>query len=126
MTKFKVGDPVRCIYNDKGTQEYVGSEGKITAVGSGQHPYCVSFSDAGFAECELQLITNKMSLIEKAGLLFKSEPEKSLRKAGFFNKEDLATPEGQQVYISYLMKKDEAFKKDVVDPILAEDAKNAG
>lgn len=54
---FKIGDKVRCKWNDNGTQEYVGKTGKITGItGSYSYPYEVDFTTWDFSEKELELI----------------------------------------------------------------------
>lgn len=67
------------------------------------------------------LTLDNMSLLEKAALAFKKEPEKSFRKAGVTNGDDILTDEGTKVFLGFLLKKHgEEFKKEVVDPILKE------
>lgn len=64
---------------------------------------------------------NNMSVTEKFLIAFKSEPEKSFRKTGITNGDDILTEEGQTVFLSWLLKKHgDEFKKEVVDPILKE------
>ncbi len=67
--------------------------------------------------------SNMKSLSEKMALVFKGEPQKSFIKAGIMNADESLTDEGQQVFLAFLIKENgEKFKKDVVDPILAEDS----
>lgn len=60
--KFKVGDRVRCVHNDNGSDEYVGSVGVVMAIikdsyGGDTWPYKISFSnDASFSGAELELV----------------------------------------------------------------------
>ncbi len=62
-----------------------------------------------------------MSIQEKFVLAFKSEPEKTFRKTGITNGDDLLTDEGQKVFLSWLLKKNQdEFKKEVADEILAD------
>lgn len=61
MHKFKVGDAVRCFYNDDGSNQYVGYEGVITDIDNysyegRRYPYEVNFSNSNFGEHELELI----------------------------------------------------------------------
>lgn len=123
MRKLKIGDSVKCIANDNGSGEYIGMEGSVISVGSCEYKYrySVSFCSAGFSDEELKLTKNYMNTKEKFALIFKGEPEKSLRKAGLTNGDDLATEEGVQLYVSYLMKKDKTFLDEVVVPILKEE-----
>ncbi len=133
--KFKVGDIVRAgdVQGYLGeicdTYCYIwqnihsGSYGSIHPSTKGYtYSWAVSMS-------ELTLVksgkSNNMSVLEKFALAFKSEPEKSLRKLGLLNGDDLATQEGMQVYVSYLMKKDKTFQEEVVAPLIAEDRKES-
>lgn len=64
--QFKVGNRVKCVYNDNGSQEYVGTVGTITAIdGEKNHPYYVSFCRASFAENELALVCEKYKVGQK-------------------------------------------------------------
>ncbi len=72
------------------------------------------------------------NFLEKAALAFKSEPEKSFRKAGVTNGDDLFTEEGAKLFLTWLSKQDcqklaahkgsiqDKFREDVVDKILEE------
>lgn len=62
------------------------------------------------------------TILEKAALAFKKEPERSLRKAGLTNGDDMLTAEGQTVFLSWLLHNKYAadFKKEVVDDMLKE------
>lgn len=65
-----------------------------------------------------------MNLVEKFALAFKTEPEKSFIKAGIMNPDSSMTDDGKELFMTYLLKKNGGdFKTTVVDPILAEDAK---
>lgn len=67
---------------------------------------------------------NNMNLSEKMALVFKGEPEKSFIKAGIIDISEELTEEGWEIFGTWLLKKNgDAFKKEVVDPIL-EDMKN--
>ena len=64
------------------------------------------------------------SLLEKAAIAFKNEPEKSFRKAGITDGDDLLTEDGVKLFLSFLLRKYGAeFKKEVVDPLLVEEKK---
>ncbi len=64
------------------------------------------------------------SLIEKAKLAFKGEPEKSFIKAGVMEADETLTEEGTELFLTFLLKKHGTeFKAEVIDPILAEEAK---
>src|SRR4051812_1565225 len=61
-----------------------------------------------------------MSIINKAKLAFKGEPEKSFIKAGVIDSSENLTAEGQTVFLNWLLKKHGLdFKKEVIDPIMA-------
>ena len=65
-----------------------------------------------------------MTLKDKFALVFKGEPEKSLIKAGIMNADESLTNEGRELWTAFLVKKfGNEFKKEVVDPILAEEEK---
>lgn len=63
------------------------------------------------------------SFTDKMSLMFKSEPEKSYRKAGIINGDDIITDQGAKIFLTWLLKKNPEFKAEVVDPILSEDTK---
>jgi hypothetical protein len=54
------------------------------------------------------------------------EPQKSFRKAGITNGDDLLTGDGQQIFLSWLLHEKYAddFKKEIVDGILEEKKKD--
>jgi hypothetical protein len=55
-------------------------------------------------------------------LAFKSEPDRSFRKAGITNGDDFLTDDGQKIFLSWLLKKHgDDFKTAVVDDLLAEE-----
>lgn len=67
--------------------------------------------------------STSMELTKKFALVFKAEPQKSFIKAGITDANDILTSDGQAVFLAYLLKQNgDAFKKDVVDPILADEA----
>lgn len=67
---------------------------------------------------------NNMSLKEKFATAFKSEPEKTFRKAEITNGDDFLTEDGQNIFLSWLLKKHgEEFKKEVVDKLTKSDKK---
>ena len=62
-----------------------------------------------------------MSIIESFAQLVKSEPQKSFRKAGITNGDDLLTDEGVKVFLTWLLNKNaNEFKEEVVTPLLVE------
>lgn len=67
---------------------------------------------------------NNMDIKEKFLTSIKKEPEKSFRKAGITNGDDMLTSDGQAVFLCWLLQKNGTeFKKDVVDDILKEEEK---
>ena len=82
---------------------------------------------SGSYEKELKLYssnTNSMDLKEKFLLAITAEPQKSFRKTGITNGDDLFTEDGQKIFLSWLLKKhQDEFKKDIVDGILDEQEK---
>jgi hypothetical protein len=63
-----------------------------------------------------------MTLKEKFVLAITSEPQKSFRKAGITNGDDLLTDEGEKIFLSWLLSKNaDAFKTEVVDELLKEE-----
>ena len=58
--------------------------------------------------------------------LFLKEPEKSFRQAKITGDDGFLTADGQAIFLQYLLSKNgDAFKTDVVDGLIAEDAKNS-
>lgn len=136
MSKFKVGDKVRIKQIESGYNtgtvlfvddmlRYCGLETTIRQInGYGILLDC----DGGkwnWVKEWLELVDNKnknMSLKEKFASVFLKEPEKSFRKAGVTDSDGVLTSEGQNVFLSFLLKKNgDAFKSEIIDPILAEE-----
>lgn len=74
-----------------------------------------------------RLLTNNNSIMDSIKEAFVNlttpEPLKSFRKAGIVNGDNLPTEEGQAVFLSWLLKKNETdFNAEVVQPILKEQA----
>lgn len=96
---------------------YSGIVWKLKSVKDSQELY--AFED------DLKINNNNMTnLIERAKLAFKTEPAKTLIKAGFFTNEELPTKEGADIYLAYLMKNDSKFKTDILDPLVEEQKKD--
>lgn len=128
--KFKVGDKVRIIQeNWSGPGGTRGMVGVISQRTHGQKEFKVGEAESYlglYNSDELELIssTNQttMDIKEKFQLAFKSEPEKSFRKAGVTNGDDYLTDDGQKIFLSWLLKKHGTeFKTEVVDELLKED-----
>lgn len=126
MAKFKIGDKV---LRFQGGTNGGFNEGDTGVVVKGDYINVLmdknGKTEDGNDEDNLKLISSKavnMNLIEKAKLAFKGEPEKSFIKAGVMDSNENLTPEGQQLFLTYLLKTNGAdFKKTVIDPILAEE-----
>ena len=135
MRIFKIGDKVKVVrHKNNCYYSEIGETGVVTNVGYFDDVYPIQIRlekknskglyEEKFAEEDLELITtntNNMNTLDKFALLFKSEPEKSFRKAGITNSDDMLTDDGQKIFLSWLMKKNgDAFKTEVVDPLLAD------
>lgn len=99
--------------------------GQLWSIKSSSGSYAYAFSE------DLELIEdnnkkNNMSininLKEKFALAMTPEPQKSFRKAGITNGDDLLTDDGQKVFLSWLLKQNaDTFKKEIVDDLLKEE-----
>ena len=59
---------------------------------------------------------------EKFALMLAGEPEKTFRKLGITNGDNLLTEDGATVFLSWLLKANgDAFKKEVCDPMVEAD-----
>lgn len=66
-------------------------------------------------------VETNMNLKEKLLLAMKPEPEKSFRKLGITNGDDMLTEEGKELYYNWKFQQDKAqFKTEVVDKLLEE------
>lgn len=64
------------------------------------------------------------SILEKFKTSLLKEPQKSFRKAGITNGDNMLTTEGTAIFLSYLLEKEgDAFKSAVVDELLEEEKK---
>lgn len=118
--KFKKGDKVKCIWNCNGTKRYVGNTYIVKSHANDTNEgHCVYLEGGpNMREDELELIKTKpsMNLQERVRLAFKGEPDKSFAKAGITDMNDDLTPDGTQVFLSWLLRKNgNPFKKEVVD-----------
>jgi hypothetical protein len=103
--KFKIGDKVEVVYDDRGGTAYIGKPGKIIGLNC--------------SEEELKL--KNMNIKEQFTLSITPEPQKSFRKVGITNGDNILTDEGLRVFSSWLLNKHaEEFKKDVVDDMVKE------
>lgn len=120
----RVGDKVRRI-NGENAGMNDGDTGIIVSVADGK--YCDVKNDrtgkvANHHQENFVLISTNyinMNLLEQAKLAFKGEPEKSFIKAGVLDSNENLTADGQQLFLTYLLKKHgEDFKTTVIDPII--------
>lgn len=122
--KFKVGDVVEVVWDDKGNATHIRKTGKITNIDySGYaYPYHLDCFYYNFREDELKLKKEKiMNIKEQFTLAITPEPQKSFRKVGITDGDNLLTDDGVKVFLSWLLTKNaDAFKKEVVDDMVAE------
>jgi len=88
----------------------------------GDYTYSILKMYADIVEEKLINNFNKMNIKEKFVLALTKEPQKSFRKVGITNGDDILTDDGEKVFISWLLhsKFAEEFKKDVVVDMLKE------
>jgi hypothetical protein len=122
---FKIGDEVEVVWDDKGDSKYIGSVSKIESIIEDySYPYKLEMFAARFKKEELKLTNKNMNIKEQFTLAMTPEPQKSFRKVGITNGDNILTEDGMKIYLSWkLMKDADAFKKEVVDDMLAEQEK---
>lgn len=142
MPEFKIEDEVKIIYSRGSTQDnyLLGKIGIVKCIHAdsdlgiefpdsfpGQHD-CNGIIKSGqgrwFEVNQLELIKSKGNFMGSIRDFYKSitksEPEKSLNKAGLTDSNDVLTNEGREVFIAYLLEQNKtAFKTAVADPIIA-------
>lgn len=70
---------------------------------------------------QISLKNKIMDLKEKFLLSITKEPQKTFRKTGITNGDDLLTDDGKEIFINWLFQKNkDEFKKEVVDDLLKE------
>lgn len=129
---FKVGDKIKMIQDCSGCLE-----GEICEIHccsrSGRYDCLFARGKEGECSCQnkWELISSSetislgekiMNIKEKFILALTKEPQKSFRKVGVTDGDDLLTEDGQKVFLSWLLhsKFADEFKKDVVDNMLKE------
>jgi len=118
--KFKIGDEVEVVWDDKGSFKYIGKTGKISNIYDNDF-YCYQLDCFSCAFCEKELKLKTMNIKEQFTLSIIPEPQKSFRKVGITNGDNILTDEGLKVFSSWLLNKHaEEFKKDVVDDMVNE------
>jgi len=120
--KLKVGDEVKIVWDDKGSTEYINKIGKILSVSPDYlYPYRLENISVSFKEEELELINKNMNIKEQFTLAMTPEPQKSFRKVGITNGDNILTEDGMKIYLSWRLMKDATeFKKEIVDDMVAE------
>lgn len=117
---FHEGDLILSTIKCSGAE--AGQKYTLTALGYLSGTGCSCGGGWELMECVVNKSKNMASLKEKMALVFKGEPEKSFIKAGVMNTDETLTPDGNAVFMAWLLKKNGAdFKKEVVDPILADE-----
>lgn len=129
MSKFKVGDIVRTP-SGRSDLKVIGYHGgevydlERVASRSGAllgERYYREFCDYQWTLVKTNNNNTIMDLKNKFVSIFLTEPEKSFRKSGVTNGDGILTPEGQEVFLTWLLKKHGTeFKTEVVDEILKE------
>ncbi len=129
--KFKIGDKVRVKSNLQANNysvgyEFIISDKSFQPDGAHGGVYFPSVGNGMYGE-DLEIISNiykNMNMLEKFALTFKTEPEKSFRKAGIIDSNDTLTADGQKIFLSWLLKDSvigPKFKTEVVDELLKKD-----
>lgn len=125
-------DSAVVVCKGRGNSVYVHTNGDGKPVGDscpcGKHNWILHTDEFSFNVIKKgwSKSTKNMSLISKAQLLFKGEPEKSFIKAGVLDSNEMPTEDGVKLVVATLLKDAEfagKFKKTVVDPILADEDK---
>lgn len=132
MTEFNVGDRVRRVSGGRNEGMDEGCEGTVVRFEEG-NLYIKEYGgnnnnhhhDPKYFILVASGNSTIMNLREKFVLAFIKEPNRSFRKAGITNGDDILTEEGSRVFQSWLLhnKYAEEFKKEVVDVILVEEEK---
>lgn len=120
-----VGDTVR---NVKSDSDRFGLEAEVISVVAGtvHVVYASGAKGVDGGGDYYEKINNKDTIMstlkQKVALVFKNEPERSFIKAGVLNIDETFTEEGRDTFLAFLLKKNgDAFKTEVIDPILAEE-----
>lgn len=118
---YEVGDEFEVVADTCHHSFPIGS--KVTVTTNGESEDRFYSGNIYFKKQDVKPKNNYMTnLKEKMALVFKGEPEKSFIKAGIMNADETLTSDGQAIFLAWLLKNEgDAFKKEVVDPILAEE-----
>ena len=102
---------IGCYYRSNG-----GIEAKIYSVKFGSYVTSIILN-----ENQIELINKPMNIKEKFAIALLPEPNKSARKIGILDGDNLLTDEGSKIFLSWLYQKNaEDFKKEVIDGLLKE------
>lgn len=95
-----------------------GSCGEKKPISRGKkYSWCIYLDNAEINR--IIYIPTTMSLVKKFSDLFIQEPQKTFRNAGVTDSSDMLTEDGQKIFLSWLLSKNqEAFKTEVVDKIV--------
>lgn len=132
--KLKVGDRVKLLNLDRsgGDEKYIGRTWEITSVKSSSYDADLFDDKTGklipkgytLVESEVELLKfsyKNMSIKEKFALSLTPEPQKTFRKLGITNGDNLMTEEGSTIFLTWLLSQhQDAFKKEVCDDMLKE------
>lgn len=102
---------------------YVGKETYIKEIHyNGGTQYASTRPDYGnYYLSNITLIGHNMNIKEKFTLALTPEPQKTFRKLGITNGDNILTEEGSKIFQTWLLNKNQdAFKKEVCDPMLVE------
>ena len=134
--KFKIGDKVKVTSHTVNSTYYsdIGVVGEVCKINDldSNYPVQIRFTDGtrerhsngefeSFKEADLTLINTMKNLTESFALALTPEPQKSFRKAGITNGDNILTDEGVKIFLTWVLGKNaDAFKKEIVDNLLAE------
>lgn len=128
MHKFKVGDRIKRVHGGDDARYDMCRGNVYTFRRDDGSNINVSENSGSWDPCNFELVTNSnktimSSLKEKFVSAFLTEPEKTYRKVGITNGDGVITPEGQELFLTWLLKQNPTFKTEVVDIIAAEQEK---
>lgn len=126
MQEIEVGDVVVKARSGDCNSAKLGVQYVVTQDSDG---LCIGDKPGNMCHCisDWNLITKKGTNImpdlkKDFALLFVAEPEKTFRKTGLTDNTDMLTPDGQTIFLSWLLNSKYAadFKTEVADKLLAE------
>lgn len=119
---FKIGDKVKVIGNTCAHGSPIGRELTLK-IRYGSDAWLVVETSNYYKDNDLELLTKNKTIMEnikdKFVLAFLGEPEKTFRKVGITNGDGFLTPDGQGVFLAWLLKANgDKFKTEVADDML--------